>query len=144
QPNRFIPLAEQSGTIHPLSRWVLNAVLSQHDAWRQFGLETAISMNLAVRSLHDVEFPALLQALLKKWRVPPQALNLEITESAFTTNSTRSIETVARLRSIGVRIAIDDFGTGYSSLAYLKRLDVDELKIDRSFVMDMATNDNDL
>jgi len=144
QPDRFIPLAEQSGLIHPLSHWVLNAVLSQYDAWRRAGLKTTIGMNLSVRNLHDVELPALLPALLKRWRVPPQALKLEIPESAFTTNSTRSIEIVARLRSIGVRIAIDDFGTGYSSLAYLKRLDVDELKIDRSFVMDMATNDNDL
>jgi diguanylate cyclase (GGDEF)-like protein len=143
-PDQFIALAEQTGLIKHLSAWVLNAALRQARAWMNAGLDLPIAVNLSMRDLHDVELPDAVARLLQKWQVPAWRLVVEITENGLMADSARALQVITGLRSMGIRIAIDDFGTGYSSLAYLKRLPVDELKIDRSFVRDLATDDDDL
>jgi len=142
-PDHFIPLAEQSGLIKPLTRWVLGAVLSQAGVWRAGGLEFGVAVNLSMRNLHDPQLPDLLAELLENANVPASALRAEITETVLMTNAGRTMDVITRLSAMGIHLSIDDFGTGYSSLAYLKRLPVQEIKIDKSFVSDMATNEND-
>src|SRR5207302_273609 len=115
----------------------------QARAWRELGLALPIAVNLSARNLHDPELPAAIAALLEEEGVGPELLELEITESAVMHEPARVGETLARLRAMGLELAIDDFGTGYSSLAYLKRLPVQALKIDRGFVKDMATDPGD-
>jgi diguanylate cyclase len=143
-PDEFIPLAEQTGLIRPLSRWVLNEALRQSRAWQDADLYLPLSVNLSTRDLLDSQLPELVAGLLERWNVAPSALKLEITESAVMMDAERAIEVLGRLRAMGVRIAVDDFGTGYSSLSYLKRLPVDELKIDGSFVRNIASDENDI
>lgn len=142
-PDRFIPLAEQTGLIKPLSLWVLNSALRQCRLWRQEGLDLRVAVNLSMRNLHDTQLPDTIAGLLATWSMPPTCLEVEITESALAADPERALETLTRLGAMGVKIAIDDFGTGYSSLGYLKRLPVDAIKIDKSFVIGMATDDND-
>ncbi|HEX3629066.1 MAG TPA: EAL domain-containing protein [Candidatus Dormibacteraeota bacterium] len=137
-PDDFIPAAEQSNLIKPLTAWVLNEALGQVHAWAKAGIDIGISVNLSARNLLDNELPDAVGQLLRTWQVPPDKLSLEITESTLI--ATEAEATLAQLHAIGVQISVDDFGTGYSSLAYLKRLPVGEIKIDRSFVQDMATN----
>jgi diguanylate cyclase len=139
-PSEFIPLAEQTGLIHPLTRWVLDAALRQHQAWLAMGLEVPVAVNLSRRTLHDPQLPEMVAQLLARWDVPPAALVLEITESSLMADPQRAFEHLTQLRTLGVRISIDDFGTGFSSLASLKALPLDELKIDQSFVQAMATD----
>jgi diguanylate cyclase (GGDEF)-like protein len=133
-PTSFIGLAERSGLIRQLSLWVLHAGLRQAREWHESGLIVPISLNLSMRNLLDPQFPAAVAELLLRSRVDPQLLTLEITEGALMADQDRAARTVGALRELGVRLAIDDFGTGYSSLAYLSRLPVHEVKIDRSFV----------
>ena len=142
-PNQFIPLAEDAGLIAPLTHWVLKTALAQLAALRNKGYDLTMAVNLSVRNLHDMELSASILALLSENGVAPQDLILEITESAVMTNPSDGLTILTELDRMGVTLAIDDFGTGYSSLAYLKRLPVDELKIDKSFVTDMEENDND-
>src|SRR3979409_1431947 len=137
-PAEFIPLAEQTRLIQPLSRWILAAALRQCAAWRAAGLDVPVSVNLSVYDLRDHDLPDLIDDALTKYGVPPDRLRIEITESSLMANPPRAREILARLRARGVQVSIDDFGIGYSSLAYLKNLPVDELKIDRSFVHEMA------
>jgi diguanylate cyclase (GGDEF)-like protein/PAS domain S-box-containing protein len=139
-PMEFIPLAEQTGLIHPLSRWVLEAALKQHQAWRRVGIDVPVAVNLSRRTLHDPQLPAMVADALARWDVAAGALVLEITESSLMADPVRAGENLSQLRGLGVRISIDDFGTGYSSLASLKNLSVDELKIDQSFVQAMASD----
>jgi diguanylate cyclase (GGDEF)-like protein/PAS domain S-box-containing protein len=139
-PGDFIPLAEQTGLMTPLSRRVLEAALKQHQAWLRVGLDIPVAVNLSRRTLHDPQLPEMVAQLLARWEVPPGALILEITESSLMADPARAAENLTQLRALGVRISIDDFGTGYSSLASLKNLPVDELKIDQSFVQAMATD----
>jgi diguanylate cyclase (GGDEF)-like protein len=143
-PMDFLPLAEHTGLIRPLTLWVLEAAMAQCAAWRAGGVEVDVAVNLSVRTLHDPEFPGDVARLLAGAGLPPSALVLEITESMLMADPVRAMETASRLHAMGLRLSIDDFGTGYSSLAYLKQLPVDELKIDRSFVADMTSNPNDL
>jgi EAL domain-containing protein (putative c-di-GMP-specific phosphodiesterase class I) len=143
-PDQFIPLAEQTGLIQPLSRWVLSTALRQARAWHDAGVDIPIAVNLSMRDLHDPELPDTVAELLAKWDVAPTRLMVEITENGLMADPARALQTVIGLRTMGIRIAIDDFGTGYSSLAYLKRLPVDELKIDRSFVRELAADQDDL
>jgi diguanylate cyclase (GGDEF)-like protein len=143
RPDEFIPVAEQTGLVKPLTLYVIDKVLRQVSEWRDKGLEISISVNLSARSLLDLELPDQVLQLLERWSVPPQRLILEITESFIMSDPLRARAVVDRLSEIGVVLAIDDFGTGYSSLAYLKRLPIDELKVDRSFVSDMLTDEND-
>src|SRR5712691_3187071 len=137
-PDQFIPLAEQTRLIGPLSRFVLRAALEQSREWQLQGRYLPVAVNLSVHDLHDPELPDRIADLLSTYGVSPDRLCLEITESALLADPQRAREILGRLRALGVRTAIDDFGTGYSSLAYLKDLPLDELKIDRSFVKDMA------
>jgi predicted signal transduction protein with EAL and GGDEF domain len=141
-PDQFIPLAEDAGLIAPLTHWVLKTALAQLVALQKKGYDLTMAVNLSVRNLHDMELPASILALLAESGVAPQDLILEITESAVMTNPSDGLTILTELDRMGVTLAIDDFGTGYSSLAYLKRLPVDELKIDKSFVTDREENDN--
>jgi diguanylate cyclase (GGDEF)-like protein len=143
-PDQFILVAEQTGLIKDLSDWVLRAALKQHREWQDVGLSMPIAVNL---SMHDLQNPRLVDrvaTLLSLWQVNPADLLIEITESSLMVEPARALETLNGLRALGAGIAVDDFGTGYSSLGYLKRLPVDELKIDRSFVQDLATDADDL
>jgi diguanylate cyclase (GGDEF)-like protein/PAS domain S-box-containing protein len=142
-PDQFIPVAEHAGLIEPLTRWVLRSALVQANAWRRMGQEIPVAVNLSMRSLHDQALPNTIADLLSVTRTRPSQLVLEITESSLMIDLPQTQAILARLREMGIRIAIDDFGTGHSSLAYLKRLPVDEIKIDRSFVQDMVTDTTD-
>ena len=142
-PDEFIPLAEQTGLIKPLTSWVRNEALRQCDAWHQTGLDLTVAVNISASNLQDPEFPDRVAKLLKAYRVTPAWLELEITESAIMVQPARAIETITRLSAMGILISIDDYGTGYSSLAYLKKLPVSSIKIDKSFVMNMLVNEND-
>ena len=141
QPDDFIPAAEQSDLIKPLTLWVLNEALSQLQTWRKAGLDLGVTVNLSGRTLLDPEFPDTTRQLLETWAIPPDLLTFEITERSMLAAAEH--EALHRLQALGVRLAADDFGTGYASLAYLKRLALDEIKIDRSFVTDMAANRDD-
>jgi diguanylate cyclase (GGDEF)-like protein/PAS domain S-box-containing protein len=140
-PSEFIPLSERSGIIKPLSYWVLATALHQCRAWRQAGWNVNVSVNLSMRNLLDPELPAAVTRLLAASEAEPHSLTVEITESVLMADPKRAMENLARLRELGLQFSIDDFGTGYSSLAYLQRLAVNEVKIDRSFVMGLPGND---
>ncbi|HEX6701786.1 MAG TPA: EAL domain-containing protein, partial [Gaiellaceae bacterium] len=142
-PVEFLPLAEQTRLIRPLTRWVIDRALADWRAWQAEGLEVGVAVNLSARSLGDDELPVELATLLAEHGAPPGTLTLELTESAVMADPFRAASILGRLSRMGVRLALDDFGTGYSSLAYLKRLPVDELKIDRSFVAHMAADADD-
>jgi diguanylate cyclase (GGDEF)-like protein len=143
RPDEFIPLAQKTGVIVPLTFFVLNEALRQCRTWQLEGLELCVGVNLSARNLLDVNLPDTVGELLAKWELPPSLLELEITESTILADPIRAMHVLSRLSGMGVRLAIDDFGTGYSSLAYLKRLPVDELKIDKSFVQGMEDDEND-
>jgi diguanylate cyclase (GGDEF)-like protein len=138
--DEFIPQAEQSGLMRPLSLWVLDSALQQQQLWRARGLNLPVAVNLSRRILHDPQLPDSVAQLLTRWEVPGSALVLEITESTLMADPVRAEENLTKLRAMGVSVSIDDFGTGYSSLASLQDLPVDELKIDQSFVKTMATD----
>jgi diguanylate cyclase (GGDEF)-like protein len=142
-PMQFIPFAEQTGFIRTLTLWVFEEAARNWRVLNEAGLRITISVNLSTRDLLDVELPQKFEALLVKHIVPAEAFCLEITESAIMDDPQRAMGTLDRLSKLGFRLSIDDFGTGYSSLAYLKRLPVDEIKIDRSFVMNMEKDAND-
>ncbi len=143
-PDNFIPLAEQTGLINPLTQWVVTAALEQCRQWQMRGVALTIAVNLSVRNLLDMQFADQLSVALQG--VPPAArqLCLEITETAMMTDPMRALAILQALNGMGVTLSIDDFGTGYSSLSYIKQLPVNELKIDKSFVMGMGTSDNDV
>ncbi len=142
-PDGFIPLAEQTGIIKPLTDRVLEASLEQCARWRQEGLEVTVSVNVSTRSLLDHDLPVIIGGLLKRLDLHASALQLEITESRIVADLPRARAALDELRAMGVMIAIDDFGTGYSSLSQLQQLPVDEIKIDRSFVTRMETDRQD-
>jgi diguanylate cyclase (GGDEF)-like protein len=142
-PDEFIPPAQKTGVIGPLTMFVLDEALRQCRNWALQGLELCVAVNLSTRNLLDVHLPDTVGELLSRWEVPPSLLELEITESTILADPIRAMQILSRLDEMGVRLAIDDFGTGYSSLAYLKRLPVDELKIDKSFILGMEESEND-
>jgi diguanylate cyclase len=142
-PDEFIPLAQQTGLIKPLTLYVLEEALGQCRSWQREGMRLGVAVNLSVRNLLDAEFPEQVRRLLDKHGVEPGLLELEITESVVLSDPVRTKRVLDKLSTMGVKLSIDDFGTGYSSLAYLSQLPVDEIKIDRSFVMNMAQCDND-
>ncbi|BCX82195.1 hypothetical protein MIT9_P1780 [Methylomarinovum caldicuralii] len=145
-PNAFIPVAEESGLILPLGRWVLETACRQISRWHREGLLAGIdhiAVNISPRQFHQPGFVAEVEAVLAASGAPPQKLMLELTEGILIEDVTDTIAKMEALRKAGVRFSIDDFGTGYSSLLYLKRLPLDELKIDRSFVSDLETDSND-
>jgi diguanylate cyclase len=142
-PMEFVPLVESAGLMRPLTLWVLDRALGQCRAWRDQGTDLRVAINLAVPSLLDVQLVEDVARLLQKHAVPAHLLELEITESSVMTDPKRAIAKLEELSAMGVRLAIDDFGTGYSSLSYLRRLPVDELKIDKSFVINMEVSSDD-
>jgi diguanylate cyclase (GGDEF)-like protein/PAS domain S-box-containing protein len=139
-PGEFIPVAEQAGVIKPLTWWVLTEAVRQCRAWEQDNLGLDVAVNLSARSLHDPQLLAGIADLLSDQGVSPRRLELEVTESAVMTDPTRAAETLRQLGAFGVGVSIDDFGTGYSSLNYLRELPVNEIKIDKSFVIGMRGN----
>ncbi len=142
-PGEFIPLAERTGLIRELTLYVLEAGLDQLSRWRRAGIDLTLSVNLSARNLLDRSLATTVARLLEAREVPPRRLQLELTENTIMRDPTRSLAVLSELRDLGVRLAVDDFGTGYSSLSYLKHLPVTELKIDRSFVMQMRTDESD-
>ena len=142
-PDQFIPLAEQTGLIRAITRHVLDVALGQCRTWRDEGRELGVAVNITGRELLDLGFPDEVAGLLAKWALPATCLELEITENTIMTDPPRTRSILQRLRSLGVRLAIDDFGSGLSSLGYLKRLPIDIVKIDKSFVQNMATDLSD-
>ncbi|HTN43095.1 MAG TPA: EAL domain-containing protein [Nitrospiria bacterium] len=142
-PDQFIEPAERTGLIKPLTLWIFNTAQRQQAAWERDGINLLMSVNLSTRNLHDPHFPDQISEILQPTRGKADRLELEITESAIMNDPARALEAITRLRTMGIRFAIDDFGIGYSSLAYLKRLPVDAIKIDKSFVINMIENQND-
>jgi len=138
-PDDFIDVAEQTGLIRPMTRYVLDRALQDCRAWRDRGLELSVAVNLSPRNLLDTTMPAQVHELLQHHGLPPEALELEITESTAMVDPVRALQILDELHRSGVQLSVDDYGTGHSSLAYLSHLPVDALKIDRSFVMDMGT-----
>ena len=143
-PDQFVPLAEKTGDIHRLTHWVLDQGIRQLAAWSRRGLDIGMSINLSAKDLLDRHLPQKLAGLLEAHGVPAQRLMLEITESALMHQPEHALGILESLRAMNVEISVDDFGTGYSSLAYLSRFPVSELKIDKSFVMNMDKNPQDL
>ncbi|TMD97082.1 MAG: PAS domain S-box protein [Chloroflexi bacterium] len=137
-PDRFIPMAEETGIIHPLTAWVIDTALEQLCRWQAEGIDVSVSLNVSPRNIEDHSLEEMVARALGNFKVEPTRLTLEITEGvAMAAAAARALH---RLHEIGVRIALDDFGTGYSSLLYLMRLPVHEIKIDRSFVSALATD----
>ncbi|HXD66213.1 MAG TPA: EAL domain-containing protein [Solirubrobacteraceae bacterium] len=143
-PGAFVQTVEQTGLIGPLTRHVLERSIAECAAWRTDGREMSVAVNLSVRNLLDHDLPKEIERLLSKYGLPPEALQLEITESMIMSDPERALGTVSRLSRLGARLSVDDFGTGYSSLANLRKMPIDELKIDRSFVSPMLRNESDL
>jgi diguanylate cyclase (GGDEF)-like protein len=143
-PDRFIPMAEQTGAVRPLTLWMLERALQQCLEWRRQGVELIAAVNLSPRNLQDGELPERVRALLDLLGAPAELLELEITESVIMADPLRSLQVLTRLNKMGLRLAVDDFGTGYSSFSYLRKLPVHEIKIDKSFIDDMAHHHDDV
>ena len=137
-PDEFIPLAERSNLLRPMTLYLLDSALRQCNAWRTRGLAVSVAVNLSMQNLIDLRLPNDLARLLTSWRLPPGSLELEITESTIMADHRRAMTILTRLNKMGVTLTVDDFGTGYSSLAYLQSLPVASIKIDKSFVLTMA------
>jgi EAL domain-containing protein (putative c-di-GMP-specific phosphodiesterase class I) len=140
-PDVFLPLAEQAGLMRRLALRVLEGTLRDLAGWRAAGHELSVAVNLSVSNLQDVALPEQVQMLLEAFDVPARALTLEITEDVLMADAARSQQVMAGLRQLGVRLSVDDYGTGYSSLSYLCALPVDELKLDRSFVGNLTSDE---
>ncbi|HEY4138665.1 MAG TPA: bifunctional diguanylate cyclase/phosphodiesterase, partial [Casimicrobiaceae bacterium] len=142
-PMEFIPFAEQTGSIREITHWVVAHAVEQCAAWRRNGVPMNVSVNISARDLMDAELPVRFAAMLEQYDCKAQWISLEITESAILDDQGHAIENLQLLHSLGCRLAIDDYGTGYSSLAYLRRLPLNEIKIDKSFVQRMARDASD-
>jgi diguanylate cyclase (GGDEF)-like protein len=140
-PDVFLPLAEQAGLMRRLALGVLERSLRDLQGWRAAGRDLSVAVNLSVSNLQDVALPEQVEMLLEAFAVPAEALTLEITEDLLMADAARSQQVMSGLRKLGVRLSIDDYGTGYSSLAYLRALPVDELKLDRSFVGQLTSDE---
>ena len=142
-PDEFIPLIESAALIKPLTLWVLESALKDHISWKAMGIDMPVSINVSIKNLNDESFTGQVESLLKSCEIDPSILTFEITESSMMDDKKRTFEMITKLHDLGIHISIDDFGTGYASLAYIKQLPTDEIKIDKSFVMDMLDDDND-
>ena len=142
-PDEFVPIAERTGLIGPMTEFVLRTALEQCKEWQQAGHVLSVAVNLSARSLLDSDLVGDIARALSESGVDPSKLVLEITETSVMSDAEYAMRVLNRLSSMGVTLAIDDFGTGYSSLSYLKRLPVDEVKIDKSFVLNMHDDEND-
>ena len=136
-PVEFMPFAERTGFVRTVTRWVLETTLRRCGQWLAEGIRLQVSVNISVRDLQNPDLPDIVSGLLTSSRVPAELVCLEITESSFMENPQRAVHTLGRLHALGVELSIDDFGTGFSSLAYLRKLRVHEMKIDRTFIAAM-------
>jgi EAL domain-containing protein (putative c-di-GMP-specific phosphodiesterase class I) len=136
----FIKIAEQAGLITPLTNWMLDAAFSQSYAWHEEGLDLALSVNLSAHDLLDSRLISRIKGLFSTWGIAPELIQFELTESALMADPAGALETLTRLKQLGVQLHIDDFGTGHSSLSYLQKLPVDWIKIDQAFVMPMMAS----
>jgi EAL domain-containing protein (putative c-di-GMP-specific phosphodiesterase class I) len=144
RPDEFIPLAEKSGLITPLTDFVLEEALGQLARWRASGYEMRMAINLSARHLGDLALPVRIWEATQRHGIPPKLLVLEVTETGILADPVRANVVIRSLRELGVEISIDDYGTGNASLSYLRRMEVDELKIDRSFISTITNNPHDL
>jgi EAL domain-containing protein (putative c-di-GMP-specific phosphodiesterase class I) len=143
-PGKFIPVAEESSLIVQIGQWVIETACAQNVAWRNAGLpHLPVAVNISARQLHDKNLVPTVHAALAGSGLDPKYLEIELTESAVMLSVDKAMSTLAELRAMGVRVSLDDFGTGYSSLSHLKRFPVTRLKIDQSFVRDLATDVDD-
>jgi EAL domain-containing protein (putative c-di-GMP-specific phosphodiesterase class I) len=142
-PAEFMPVAEQTGLVIPIGEWAIDTACRQTAVWRAAGLRPLTAVNLAVTHLRERGLPGLIARALQEHALPPASLEIEVTESVLMVDPELCLETARRLNDLGVGLSIDDFGTGYASLSYLKRLPIKALKIDQSFVRDLATDPDD-
>lgn len=142
-PLELIPLAERTGLIRPLTRWIVNAALTQQAEWESSGLRIAVAINLSIWDLEDPGFVRYVEQCIRQHGATPDRIEFEITESMMMTDPEHTLGTLSRLRQLGVRLSIDDFGTGFSSLTYLKRFPVTAIKIDKSFVQKIPDSEKD-
>ena len=144
-PDQFIPLAEETGLILPIGLWVLDTACAQLAAWQRDALtrDLVLAVNVSARQFHQADFVSQVQSVLQRHAIKPKLLKLELTESLLLNDIEDIITKMKALNEIGCQLSLDDFGTGYSSLQYLKRLPLDQLKIDQSFVRDIASDDSD-
>src|SRR5687768_10748475 len=143
-PSRFIPVAEETGLIVPIGKWVLRAACAQNKAWQDTGLPPfVVSVNVSVRQFRQDNLVQTIAQVLRETGLDARYLEVELTESAVMHDADQFIAMLGEINDLGVQIALDDFGTGYSSLSYLKRFPVDRLKVDRSFVQDIVTDSDD-
>lgn len=140
-PEQFIPVAEQTGLIKSLTLWATGSALDQWRQWQAVGLDLTVSVNLSPASLQDPDLAETLRELLERYQAPPGVLTLDVSEGALMADPDRTLEALARVSRLGVRIALDDFGRGVSSLSHLKRLPAHEMKIDRSFIVDLPRDE---
>lgn len=143
-PDEFIPVAENSGLIYTVTTFVLDTAIAQVATWREEAPDVRVAVNLSARHLSDLGLPGQVDAVLKRHGVPAHALVLEVTETGIMADAVRADLVIKALRDLGVAIAIDDYGTGNASLSYLRRLEIDELKIDRTYVSNIGSHDHDL
>jgi len=144
QPDLFVPMAEETGLIHPFTDWVLNEGVRQASLWREHGIDLITSVNLAARNLSEADLPDRIHNIIHRFELPADRLMLEITETGMMADPKRALDMLCRIHDMGTPLSIDDFGTGYSSLAYLKDLPVDELKVDQSFICAMGKDPDSL
>jgi diguanylate cyclase (GGDEF)-like protein/PAS domain S-box-containing protein len=142
-PVSFVPIAERTGLIKPMTDWILDKALRQCREWQDEGAPIHVAVNVSAKSLLEETLPSKVQAVLDKWNIDPRFLKIEITESSIMADPAHALAIMSMLQSMGVRLSVDDFGTGYSSLTHLRELPIDEIKIDKSFVMGMLTSDAD-
>jgi diguanylate cyclase (GGDEF)-like protein/PAS domain S-box-containing protein len=142
-PSQFIPLAERTGLIRGVTDWLLDHAIGQCRVWQDAGAPIHIAVNVSARSLLDQELPGKVQSTLDRWGVDPRFLKIEITESSIMADPAHALAVLSMLQSMGVRLSVDDFGTGYSSLTHLRELPIDEIKIDKSFVIGMQRSEAD-
>jgi diguanylate cyclase (GGDEF)-like protein len=141
-PIEFMPFAERTGFVRTVTRWVLETALTRCGQWLEQGMPLQVSVNISVRDLQNTDLPDIVAGLLASCGVPAELVCLEITESSFMENPQRALHTLGRLHALGIRLSIDDFGTGFSSLAYLRKLRVHEIKVDRTFIAAMEDGDD--
>lgn len=143
QPSEFIPLAEQTGLIKPLTQWVIERAIKQCADWSSKNINLVISINLSIHNLHDPSCIKFIHETLSKYQISAKQFMLEVTEGDIMSEPIRARDTLNKIKATGIKLSIDDYGTGYSSLSYIKKLPIDELKVDRSFVMEMTEDDDD-
>jgi diguanylate cyclase (GGDEF)-like protein/PAS domain S-box-containing protein len=142
-PAAFIPIAERTGLIKPMTDWVIDRMLKQCRQWHDTGAPVHVAVNISAKSLQEQALPVKIQAALDKWNIDARFMKIEITESSIMADPAHALAITSMLQSMGVRLSLDDFGTGFSSLTNLRQLPIDELKIDKSFVMGMTASEAD-